>query len=483
MNPSDDENIYGNLTNNNGLNEDSSLSELKDLAVEINDSEINIDINETQIPLENDDLYQFNTTSNNESNIEYHEQLSYENNAEINIDTLNTQNIDINNNDVHIPSNDISFNPNYQEKVEESFSNIDEYTPNDIAASEYNDIPNEEIETGFQDEIIDENNDVMSQINVSYDYNNNEINSENENAYNSINETIIEPQEQQNYIQQDEEEVLQQQQPQEEYNTTTSNYQETAAYSPNYQNGYNQEYEEVAVEKPKPKRNFIPILMAILAIAIFFIVLNSPQVKEKISGFKSNDIEENEQIEKLNELSKLDKPHNQNVDNKTNKRAKMVVFDEEQKDTDSNNVKVCANPFLPTMNVDNENDNSLGAYEIIVPPNGDEIDNSVEVSTMMETKVSGILYDRDNPQAILNYDGQDQLVRRGDRLAGFYVMSITPDKVILKQGNNVYRVSVGQTVTDEGINYNVNSNLGKQFGGRYKNIKGKIINMNNDQEK
>ena len=158
----------------------------------------------------------------------------------------------------------------------------------------------------------------------------------------------------------------------------------------------------------------------------------------------------------------------------------MVVFDEEQKETSSNNVKICANPFLPTMSVGDNggNDNSLGAYEIIGPPSGSEIDNSVEVSTMMETKVSGILYDRDNPQAILNYDGQDQLVRRGDRLAGFYVMSITPDKVILKQGNNVYRVSVGQTVTDEGINYNVNSNLGKQFGGRYKNIKGKIININ-----
>ena len=217
--------------------------------------------------------------------------------------------------------------------------------------------------------------------------------------------------------------------------------------------------------------------MAVLAILIFFAVLNLPQVKEKINGNSTDDIQ-NEQIEEMDELSNLNKSPEQIDETSQNKRAKMVVFDEDQKENETTNVKICANPFLPTVSIATQNENSLGAYEIISPPSVSEIDNSVEVSAMMETKVSGILYDRDNPQAILNYDGQDQLVRRGDRLAGFYVMSITPDKVILKQGNNIYRVSVGQAVTDEGINYNVNSNLGKQFGGRYKNIKGRIININ-----
>lgn len=447
MKPLDNEDIYGNITNNNGSNEDSSLNELKDLAVEINDAEIKIDMGESQIPISSDDnLYQFDETANSDSGIEYHEQLPYENTPEINYNVSNTE--------------------------ESSFANVYEDTSNDVVANEHSVVPNEEIEQStYQAENTNANNEMAPENEISFEYNNNEISdeieNENENAYTptAIGSVPVEMPEEQD--------VVESEQFQEDYE---SNQEE--GYTPNYQEeeSNNEVQEEEALP---PKRNFAPILMAILAIVVFFVVLNLPQVKEKINGNKTEDIQK-EQIEELNELSTLNNPSGQVDEKNQDKRAKMVVFDEEQKETSSNNVKICANPFLPTMSVGDNggNDNSLGAYEIIGPPSGSEIDNSVEVSTMMETKVSGILYDRDNPQAILNYDGQDQLVRRGDRLAGFYVMSITPDKVILKQGNNVYRVSVGQTVTDEGINYNVNSNLGKQFGGRYKNIKGKIININ-----
>ena len=447
MKPLDNEDIYGNITNNNGSNEDSSLNELKDLAVEINDAEIKIDMGESQIPISSDEnLYQFDETANSDSGIEYHEQLPYENTPEINYNVSNTE--------------------------ESSFANVYEDTSNDVVANEHSVVPNEEIEQStYQAENTNANNEMAPENEISFEYNNNEISdeieNENENAYTptAIGSVPVEMPEEQD--------VVESEQFQEDYE---SNQEE--GYTPNYQEEEsNNEVQEE--ESLPPKRNFAPILMAILAIVVFFVVLNLPQVKEKINGNKTEDIQK-EQIEELNELSTLNNPSGQVDEKNQDKRAKMVVFDEEQKETSSNNVKICANPFLPTMSVGDNggNDNSLGAYEIIGPPSGSEIDNSVEVSTMMETKVSGILYDRDNPQAILNYDGQDQLVRRGDRLAGFYVMSITPDKVILKQGNNVYRVSVGQTVTDEGINYNVNSNLGKQFGGRYKNIKGKIININ-----
>ena len=447
MKPLDNEDIYGNITNNNGSNEDSSLNELKDLAVEINDAEIKIDMGESQIPISSDaNLYQFDETANSDSGIEYHEQLPYENTPEINYNVSNTE--------------------------ESSFANVYEDTSNDVVANEHSVVPNEEIEQStYQAENTNANNEMAPENEISFEYNNNEISdeieNENENAYTptAIGSVPVEMPEEQD--------VVESEQFQEDYE---SNQEE--GYTPNYQEEEsNNEVQEE--ESLPPKRNFAPILMAILAIVVFFVVLNLPQVKEKINGNKTEDIQK-EQIEELNELSTLNNPSGQVDEKNQDKRAKMVVFDEEQKETSSNNVKICANPFLPTMSVGDNggNDNSLGAYEIIGPPSGSEIDNSVEVSTMMETKVSGILYDRDNPQAILNYDGQDQLVRRGDRLAGFYVMSITPDKVILKQGNNVYRVSVGQTVTDEGINYNVNSILGKQFGGRYKNIKGKIININ-----
>ena len=418
MKPLDNEDIYGNITNNNGSNEDSSLNELKDLAVEINDAEIKIDMGESQIPISSDEnLYQFDETANSDSGIEYHEQLPYENTPEINYNVSNTE--------------------------ESSFANVYEDTSNDVVANEHSVVPNEEIEQStYQAENTNANNEMAPENEISFEYNNNEISdeieNENENAYTptAIGSVPVEMPEEQD--------VVESEQFQEDYE---SNQEE--GYTPNYQEeeSNNEVQEEEALP---PKRNFAPILMAILAIVVFFVVLNLPQVKEKINGNKTEDIQK-EQIEELNELSTLNNPSGQVDEKNQDKRAKMVVFDEEQKETSSNNVKICANPFLPTMSVGDNggNDNSLGAYEIIGPPSGSEIDNSVEVSTMMETKVSGILYDRDNPQAILNYDGQDQLVRRGDRLAGFYVMSITPDKVILKQGNNVYRVSVGQTVTDE----------------------------------
>ncbi len=423
LNPPDDENIYGNITNNDEKQEDGSLNELKDLAVEINDEDLNIDLEHSHVPVDNNgDLYQFDTNQNETSGIEYHEQLPYE----------NTQ--------------DISYNaPNTEEA----------YEPNDITVDGYNDIPSEENETMSQDKILDDtsSDELISQNDIPLEYHDDEIDSQ----INNTEDVSVEMPEEQEY-------------------TEPEEFQE--GYAPKYEDINSSENEDGQEDKKaQPKKSFTPILMAVLAILIFFAVLNLPQVKEKINGNSTDDIQ-NEQIEEMDELSNLNKSPEQIDEASQNKRAKMVVFDEDQKENETTNVKICANPFLPTVSIATQNENSLGAYEIISPPSVSEIDNSVEVSAMMETKVSGILYDRDNPQAILNYDGQDQLVRRGDRLAGFYVMSITPDKVILKQGNNIYRVSVGQAVTDEGINYNVNSNLGKQFGGRYKNIKGRIININ-----
>ncbi|OLA95040.1 MAG: hypothetical protein BHW64_00680 [Candidatus Melainabacteria bacterium LEY3_CP_29_8] len=437
MNSSDDENIYGNINSDNS-NEDSSLNELKDLAIEINDTDIKIDINENEMQLNNGDIYNFAPSAEEANNVEYHEQLPYDSNQIEN-----------------------------QEEVTEN-NNEEEYTPNEIAATEYGAIPNEEIEIEPEPaqsynnyEPIDTNSQIETQQPELYETGNNNYYNEMETS----NETV-------NYQE-------------------NINFQNDMSYNREIYTSASKEYNDIeqSQEEIPRKRSLNPVLAAILSIVIFIGVLNLPPVKEKISLIGNNTAIEEEQINEYNKLSNIDKLDTKNTDIKGNtgdKRAKMVVFDEEQKEDKKSNVTICANPFLPTIQTnaekENYNDNALGAYEIISPPKAGEVDE-IEVSAMMETKVSGILYDQDNPQAILNYDGQDQLVRRGDRLAGFYVMSITPDKVILKQGSNVYRVSVGQTITDEGINYNVNSNLGKQFGGRYKNINGKIININNDQEK
>ncbi len=436
LNSSDDENIYGNINSDNSNNEDSSLNELKDLAIEINDTDIKIDINENEMQSDSDYIYNFNQPASEEANyVEYHEQLPYE-------------------------SNQI-------ESQEELTENInEEYTPNEIASIEYEAVPSEEIE-------------IEPESSQSYD-NYESI----EPAFQSENQQEVNETENDNYYNENIEILDENDNIQETINVQNDTSYDNTINETSKAEANNKQNQEVA-----RKRNLIPILTAILSIGIFIGVLNLPRVKEKINGIGNHKAIEEERISELNKLSNIDKSDAKNTEIKENtgdKRAKMVVFDEEQKENKKSNVTICANPFLPTIqtNSGNENyDNALGAYEIISPPKAGEPIDEIEVSAMMETKVSGILYDHDNPQAIINYDGQDQLVRRGDRLAGFYVMSITPDKVILKQGNNVYRVSVGQAITDEGINYNINSNLGKQFGGRYKNINGKIINMNNDQEK
>ena len=83
----------------------------------------------------------------------------------------------------------------------------------------------------------------------------------------------------------------------------------------------------------------------------------------------------------------------------------------------------------------------------------------------METTISGIMYDYKNPSAIINIDGQDQLVRRGDKLAGYIVLDITKDKVVIKSGSNVYRASVGQSISAEELNINQVANLKRKFAG------------------
>ncbi|UKI40858.1 MAG: hypothetical protein L6V95_12165 [Candidatus Melainabacteria bacterium] len=251
MKPLDNEDIYGNITNNNGSNEDSSLNELKDLAVEINDAEIKIDMGESQIPISSDDnLYQFDETANSDSGIEYHEQLPYENTPEINYNVSNTE--------------------------ESSFANVYEDTSNDVVANEHSVVPNEEIEQStYQAENTNANNEMAPENEISFEYNNNEISdeieneNENENAYTptAIGSVPVEMPEEQD--------VVESEQFQEDYE---SNQEEGC--TPNYQEeeSNNEVQEEEALP---PKRNFAPILMAILAIVVFFCCVKLTSSKRK----------------------------------------------------------------------------------------------------------------------------------------------------------------------------------------------------------
>ncbi len=102
-------------------------------------------------------------------------------------------------------------------------------------------------------------------------------------------------------------------------------------------------------------------------------------------------------------------------------------------------------------------------FDLMPPPESISIDSTA--TEVMGTKVSGIMFDSINPSAILNIGGADYLVRSGDIINGYKVLSIGRDNVTVQFGSNVYKAGVGELFTGEGINFNTVSNLETKFGG------------------
>jgi Tfp pilus assembly protein PilP len=104
------------------------------------------------------------------------------------------------------------------------------------------------------------------------------------------------------------------------------------------------------------------------------------------------------------------------------------------------------------------------SFDLMPPP--ETITEDVSATEVMTTKVSGIMYDRYNPSAILNINGSDYLVRTGDIVNGYKILSIAKDRVTVQNGANVYKAGVGEMFTGNGMNFNTVSNLESKFGGR-----------------
>ena len=175
--------------------------------------------------------------------------------------------------------------------------------------------------------------------------------------------------------------------------------------------------------------------------------------------------------------------HNQNNENvevaevevtrKNNDNEKTEEVDIEIENTNDALVSVPvedlgrANPFLP----DGESTvvtrpTSIYGYSLMAPP--DTLSEGSEASRIMSTKVSGILYDSTSPSAILNIEGNDYLVRTGDYINNYKVLSISKDLVTVQLGKNVYKAGVGQLMTDVTLNYNTVYDLQNRFGGAKK---------------
>ncbi len=140
------------------------------------------------------------------------------------------------------------------------------------------------------------------------------------------------------------------------------------------------------------------------------------------------------------------------------------------------------NPFRPSNEVSsNEKVSYSDANGLVIDVNDDVVNfdvieppalspASANMAKLLQTKVTGILYDSQRPSAIINIDGLDQLVRVGDNLGGFEIVSITKNKVVIRDGNNVYRASVGQPLNAEKLANPVEiSNLETKFAGSTKN--------------
>ncbi len=125
---------------------------------------------------------------------------------------------------------------------------------------------------------------------------------------------------------------------------------------------------------------------------------------------------------------------------------------------------VKANPFLPYRDLGGTTVSDVPNYDLVAPP--ETVNEFSEASRVMDTIVSGILYDKFSPSAILNIEGNDYLVKKGDVVNNYHILNIMQDSVTVKLGANVYKAGIGEILTEGSVNNNDVSNLSKKFGGR-----------------
>ena len=119
---------------------------------------------------------------------------------------------------------------------------------------------------------------------------------------------------------------------------------------------------------------------------------------------------------------------------------------------------VKANPFLPYRDIS-------GNTLVNDVPKFDVVNENSDAARVMDTVVSGILYDKYSPSAILNIEGNDYLVKKGDVVNNYKVVNIMQDSVTVKLGNNTYKAGIGEILTEGSLTHNDVSNLNKKFGG------------------
>lgn len=128
------------------------------------------------------------------------------------------------------------------------------------------------------------------------------------------------------------------------------------------------------------------------------------------------------------------------------------------------------NPFKPPVAQKNDEyaDVNNTDFEIIEPPSTSNPDENLK--RLLQTQISGIMYDDVSPSAIVNLNGVDQFVKIGDVVSGYKIENITRNKVQISYKNNSYVASVGELFTRGYVEkQQAVVNLEHKFAGRYRN--------------
>lgn len=121
-----------------------------------------------------------------------------------------------------------------------------------------------------------------------------------------------------------------------------------------------------------------------------------------------------------------------------------------------------SNPFLPAA--ENFVPSSTSSMPFLPPP-PETLQVDSDAGKVMTTTISGILYDKYSPSAIINIEGVDYLVKKGDVVNKYKVLSIGKTQVLVQLGKNVYQAGVGELLSLTNLNFNTIANLNKKFGG------------------
>jgi hypothetical protein len=125
---------------------------------------------------------------------------------------------------------------------------------------------------------------------------------------------------------------------------------------------------------------------------------------------------------------------------------------------------VKANPFVPYRDITETGVvNDIPPYNLVEPP--EAVNENSDAARVMDTIVSGILFDKFSPSAIINIEGTDYLVKKGDVVNNYKVLAISQDSVTVQLGSNSYSAGIGEILTEGSVNHNDVSNLNNKFGG------------------